>query len=168
MASIAQPHCVRRVLGYDRSFRAEACREVGSATEESLRALRIRDDEGFHLGRLLACSRKYTMLHRSGDSLVETHSDFCKKGQTEHILWLQHKLGLANYTQLSVPPAKRALHPKRTVGVGWGGAGFLLFVLSSSFWVCIRDTCRPRAKLVGATHPRSDVRHRHNSNSRPR
>ena len=58
---------------------------------------------------LLFFARKFTALSQDGDKLVETHEDFCERGQTEHLAWLQHKLEYAVWTSSKDTKPKRQL-----------------------------------------------------------
>jgi len=43
----------------------------------------------FHAGAIVSMMRQYTLITLHDGKLTESHKDFCKRGQTEHILWVQ-------------------------------------------------------------------------------
>lgn len=73
--------------------------EVSTASLRTLGVFRP-DSEKPSLSRLLSVFREFTLVMQEGDRLTESHSDFHVGGQTEHVLFVQHKLGLARHNAL--------------------------------------------------------------------
>jgi hypothetical protein len=78
-------------------------------SEADLEALGITVGGEWDFSAALSVMRKYTMVFVQDGRVWESHMDGAKDGQTEHVAFVQHIEGFANWSPLSTNKKKRKL-----------------------------------------------------------
>ena len=80
------------------------------APVEALEILGISESGKIAKGKLLSVLRKFTLVAAEQGRVTESHSDFCKFGQTEHTLWIELKKNWGLRAGLSRKQKRRRGH----------------------------------------------------------